>query len=113
MERAAIQEYLNAVSGIYAKGNATEHSYRGTLESLLKTLCPDNDVINEPKRQACGAPDYIITNKKNIPIGYIEAKDIGKNLDDKHLQEQFERYRASLDNLIITDYLTIPFMVEN
>ncbi|MDZ7613388.1 MAG: hypothetical protein U5K51_06480 [Flavobacteriaceae bacterium] len=36
---------------------------------------------NEPKRQSCGAPDYILT-KKDIPVGFIEAKDIG----DKDLE---------------------------
>ncbi|KYJ86632.1 DNA methyltransferase [Sulfurovum riftiae] len=89
-------------------GISTEHSYRGDLQNLLSELCVDVTVTNEPKRQACGAPDYIIT-KKGIPIGYIEAKDVGKDLDDKSLKEQFDRYKASLDNLAITDYLTFRF----
>jgi hypothetical protein len=47
--------------------------------------------------------------KKEIPVGFIEAKDIG----DKDLEgikktgnkEQFDRYKASLNNIIFTDYL--------
>jgi hypothetical protein len=34
--------------------------------------------VNEPTRIAGGAPDYVIDTKdKNLPLGYIEAKDIG------------------------------------
>jgi hypothetical protein len=36
----------------------------------------------------------------------VEAKDIPVNLNDKSLKEQLERYRHSLDNLVITNYLT-------
>ncbi len=104
----AISHYLDTVASRYATGISTEHSYRGDLQNLLSELCFDVTVTNEPKRQACGAPDYIIT-KKSIPIGYIEAKDVGKDLDDKSLKEQFDRYKDSLDNLIITDYLTFRF----
>jgi predicted helicase len=80
------------------------------LEQLIETIVPDIRATNEPKRQSCGAPDYILTKlKKDIPIGFIEAKDIG----DKDLsgakktgnKEQFDRYKASLGNLIFTDYL--------
>ncbi len=108
-KHTAIYTYLDTVKSRYAMGIATEHTYRADLQTLLYALCDDVIVTNEPKRQACGAPDYIITNRKNIPIGYIEAKDVGKDLDDKSLKEQFDRYRASLDNLIITDYLAFRF----
>ncbi|MFH0842118.1 MAG: type ISP restriction/modification enzyme [Bacteroidota bacterium] len=83
---------------------STEHSYRSDLQVLIKSIVPDVMVTNEPTRVACGAPDYIIT-KKNVPVGYIEAKDIGKSLDSPDYKEQFDRYRKSLTNLIITDYL--------
>ena len=104
----AIQNYFDIIKSRYSTGISTEHTYRADLQTLLYALCTDVVVTNEPKRQACGAPDYIIT-KKSIPIGYIEAKDVGKNLDDKSLKEQFDRYRASLDYLIITDYLEFRF----
>jgi len=72
----SISEYLESLNQRYTLGNATEHSYRGDLEQLLKALIPDVRVTNEPKRQSCGAPDYILT-KNEIPVGFIEAKDIG------------------------------------
>ena len=103
-----LSDYLEQIDARYRSGISTEHSYRADLQRLLDALCSDVTVTNEPRRQACGAPDYIIT-RRDIPIGYIEAKDVGKDLDDKSLQEQFERYRSSLDNLIITDYLAFRF----
>ena len=47
--------------------------------------------------------------RKNVPVGYIEAKDIGVDLDSKSLKEQLDRYKAGLNNLIITDYLKFKF----
>ena len=55
-------------------------------------------------------PDFLIS-KKDIPIGFIEAKDVGKDLGSKLYKEQFDRYKAALDNLIITDYLRFQFYV--
>jgi predicted helicase len=103
-----LPEYLSALAKLHTSGRATEHSYRGDLQQLLSSLCTGITVTNEPQRIACGAPDYILT-KKDIPVGYIEAKDIGVDMDSKSLKEQFDRYRGSLDNLIITDYLEFRF----
>jgi len=99
-----IQDYLEAINKRYKAGISTEHSYRGDLQNLLKSLLPHLLVTNEPHRIECGAPDYILT-RKSIPVGYIEAKDIGNSLDNKLYHEQFTRYRNSLQNLILTDYL--------
>jgi hypothetical protein len=103
-----IPDYLSAVDKLYRDGRATEHSYRGDLQRLLTALCKGVQVTNEPRRIACGAPDYILT-KKDIPVGYVEAKDVGVDLGSKTLKEQFDRYRGSLENLIITDYLEFRF----
>jgi len=65
-------------------------------------------VTNEPARVACGAPDYVLT-RKDIPLGYIEAKDIGVDLKSKTLKEQFDRYKSGLSNLIFTDYMDFHF----
>ncbi|CAN5464601.1 DNA methyltransferase [soil metagenome] len=99
-----IQEYLENVNKRFITGISREHSYRGDLQTLLESLANGILVTNEPARIKCGAPDFIIT-RKDIPVGYIEAKDIGKDLTSKDFKEQFERYRKSLNNLIFTDYL--------
>ena len=103
-----LNEYIQILDKRYQTGISREHSYRGDLQNLLAVLLPDVLITNEPARIACGAPDYIIT-RKDIPVGYIEAKDIGVDLQSKTLKEQFDRYRASLNNLIFTDYLDFHF----
>ena len=107
-QNSYLLRYVNNISTLYRQGNATEHSYRGDLQQLIEHIVPEVKAINEPKRQTCGAPDYILT-KKEIPVGFIEAKDIGdKDLEGKKKsvnKEQFDRYKASLDNLIFTDYI--------
>ena len=106
-----IQTYINNCNRLFQTGNAREHSYRGDLQQLLNEIINDKDIVvtNEPARIVnVGAPDYSIT-KKDIPIGYIEAKDINKPLDSKDYKEQFDRYKNALDNLIITDYLDFWF----
>jgi predicted helicase len=101
-----ISNYVKMLNTRYATGFSREHSYRGDLQNILQDLMPDILVTNEPARIACGAPDFILTQKTSmIDIGYIEAKDIGKSLDDKGYDEQFDRYRSSLSNLIFTDYM--------
>lgn len=100
--------YTSLIADRYKRGTATEHTYRGDLQQLIEAIVPEVVATNEPKRQACGAPDYIIT-KNEIPVGYIEAKDIGdpdlKGEKKTGNKEQFDRYRSSLENLIFTDYL--------
>jgi len=103
-----IENYIDNINQRYKLGNATEHTFRGDLQQLLESLVPEIRATNEPKRQSCGAPDYILT-KKDIPVGFIEAKDVGdKDLEGKKKsvnKEQFDRYKASLDNIIFTDYI--------
>jgi hypothetical protein len=103
-----LDQYIDNINKRYKLGNATEHTFRGDLQQLIESIVPEISATNEPKRQKCGAPDYILM-KKDIPVGFIEAKDIG----DKDMEgakkngnkEQFDRYKASLGNLIFTDYL--------
>lgn len=106
-----IQEYIERINILYKTGNAREHAYRGDLQNLLMSILPDVLVTNEPARVDCGAPDYMLT-RKDVPIGYIEAKDIGVDLGSKSLKAQFERYKSGLTNLIFTDYLEFHFYKE-
>jgi hypothetical protein len=106
-----IFQYISECNKLYKSGNATEHSYRPALKTLLEALMPRYAATNEPKRITCGAPDYIITDR-DIAVGYVEAKDIHINLNDKSLKEQFDKYRNSLDNLIITNYLTFRWCAK-
>jgi predicted helicase len=110
-----LEQYIESVNAKYKLGNATEHTFRGLLEQLLESIVPEIRATNEPKRIKCGAPDYILT-KKEIEVGYIEAKDIG----DKDLagikktgnKEQFDRYKSALPNILFTDYLDFHLYIE-
>ena len=106
-----LAQYIAKIDTLYKTGNAREHSYRGDLQNLIMAILPDVLVTNEPARVDCGAPDYVLT-RKDVPIGYIEAKDIGVDLASKTLKEQFDRYKAGLTNLIFTDYLDFHFYKE-
>ncbi|WP_027001618.1 type ISP restriction/modification enzyme [Hugenholtzia roseola] len=106
---ATLSTYLSTLQKRLQAGISREHSYRGDLEKLLRELTKGVEITNEPAHVTdCGNPDYILT-KANIPIGYIETKDLGKDLNAKIYQEQFERYKKALDNLIITDYIWFQF----
>jgi predicted helicase len=110
-----IDQYIHNINSAYQRGTATEHTYRGDLKQLIESIATDVAATNEPKRQQCGAPDYIIT-KKDIPVGFIEAKDVG----DKDLsgvkktgnKEQFDRYKNALNNLLFTDYIDFHLYVD-
>jgi predicted helicase len=104
-----IEQYCTNIKQRFRTGISTEHSYRGDLQNLLQNLIKGINITNEPKRQECGAPDYII-QRKEVPIGYIEAKDIGVDLDKIEKTDQLKRYKKSLDNLILTDYLEFRFI---
>lgn len=106
-----VENYLDGVIQKYKTGQTTEHSFRGELQKFFEDTVKGIQAINEPRRQKCGAPDYIV-QKKSIQIGYIEAKDIDKNLDMFENSEQLERYRASLDNLILTNYIEFRFFIN-
>ena len=110
-----LEQYIDNINKRYKLGNATEHTFRGDLQQLIESLVPDIRATNEPKRQSCGAPDYILT-KKDIPVGFIEAKDIGDNdlegAKKTGNKEQFDRYKTSLNNLIFTDYLDFHLYLD-
>lgn len=108
-----LAQYIQSVNSKYISGIAREHAYRADLENLIKNIVPHIDVTNEPANVTdCGNPDYVLTENK-IPRGFIEAKDVGKDLNDKTLNKnQFDRYRKALDNLIITDYLWFQFFQD-
>ncbi|MBK7805445.1 MAG: N-6 DNA methylase [Saprospiraceae bacterium] len=106
-------QYIDVINNRYKLGNATEYTFRGELTNLIESLVPDIKATNEPKRQKCGAPDYILS-RSEIEVGYIEAKDIGDiDLEGKKKnKEQFDRYKNGLPNIIFTDYVSFYFYRE-
>jgi N-6 DNA Methylase len=106
-----LTQYLKAIEKEVVAGRATEHTHRPALKTLVESLDKGITATNEPKRVEYGAPDFIVT-KGQTPLGYIEAKDVGTSLDNAEKSEQLERYRESLGNLILTDYLEFRWYVR-
>jgi hypothetical protein len=77
---SAFTTYLRRVEAALKAGNATEHTHRPALKILVESLRAKVTATNEPQRIACGAPDFIVT-QRDVPLGYIEAKDVGVDLD--------------------------------
>jgi hypothetical protein len=110
-----IDDYRRQIERELKQGDATEHTHRPALKALIESLAPGVTATNEPKRVACGAPDFSLTRKK-VPLGHIETKDVGVNLEEMERGkgphgEQFTRYRDGLPNWILTDYLEFRWYV--
>jgi predicted helicase len=110
-DRMTPRSYYRAVEDQWKAGISTEHSYRRFLQDLLEGIDHTIRATNEPRRTACGAPDYIVT-RHSVPLGYVEAKDVGTDLDAIEGTEQILRYRGTFPNFILTDYLRFIWYVN-
>lgn len=101
--------YVSELSKYSGEGYAREHAYRPALQKLIESIDTSVVATNDPCRQDCGAPDFIVTRRR-IPLGYIEAKDIGKELNDAESSDQLGRYFGQ-PNVLLTDYLEFRWYV--
>ena len=84
--------------------------YRADFESLLKDIFSGqkNVLIHHDSRAHNGnKPDFIIS-QGDVPILYIETKNIGVDLNKIEKSEQMARY-FGYANLILTDYIEFRF----
>jgi hypothetical protein len=104
--------YLQSLQADLARGNASEHTHRPALKTLLESLGERLTATNEPKQVTeCGKPD-IAVYRGPVLLGYVETKDVGINLDAEERNPQLKRYRDALPNLILTDYLEFRWYVN-
>lgn len=109
---AALKDYVSSIEQALRTGQASEHTHRPALETLLEALGgAEVDAINEPRQIQCGAPDFIIV-RGTVPLGHVEAKDVGLDLAKVERGEQLLRYRESLANLMLTDYLSFRWYID-
>ena len=114
MASTPIDTYRRQIQRELQQGNATEHTHRPALKALIEALAPGITATNEPKRVECGGPDYVISRRSGhgpVTLGYVEAKDVGKPLDEIERSDQMKRYLPALPNLILTDYLEFRWYV--
>ena len=121
-----VKAYLKEIDTALSAGDATEHTHRPALKSLLEALGPHVTATNEPRRTACGAPDFEVKTKGKfglLTVGHIEAKHIDADLsriesdaNRKTAQTrdglQLARYRNALPNLLLTNYLDFRWYVR-
>ena len=111
-----IKEHLKAYHSelvrLYQTGITKELSFRTPLENLFNALKPTSyTIIQESEAKENGAkPDFDIykrVDKKdelsyNALVGFIECKDIDKDLDAE--SKQIQRYLQISPNIILTNY---------
>jgi len=110
----SVREYLREISKNLSLGNATEHTHRPALKTLIEAIGDKVVATNEPRRVECGAPDFVVQKRTRhgpLTIGYIEAKDVDRSLDEVLKDEQLKRY-LTLPNLILTDYLEFRWFTD-
>jgi len=97
------KKYLSNLLKTYKKGDATENTYYEHLSNFIKEFSESQrkkkiDVTILPKKTEAGNPDFRIWDGRQKIIGYIEAKDLGANLDNVEDSEQIKRLRSLLAN---------------
>jgi len=102
--------YIQSISSKFSHLETSEMGYRADFEILLKGIFESINVKrvdHDPKARQRNKPDFIVINK-DVPILYIEAKDIGVSLDKVEKSKQMARY-FGYTNLVLTDYLEFRF----
>lgn len=108
--QSIFESYLHSVSKKFRHKETSEMGYRADFEILLKNIFEEINVkrIDHDARAKDGSrPDFIVLNH-DVPILYVEAKDIGIDLDKIEKSEQMARY-FGYANLILTDYVEFRF----
>ena len=105
-----LNSYFAEIHKVYVAGRFREESFYSFLKTVVEQCSqffPSESkagVLVQPKRTEVGVPDFLIKRDGDI-VGYIEAKSPGANLDEAEKSEQLQRYRESLPNLILTNFL--------
>jgi predicted helicase len=114
----ALNRYFEEIHRIYVAGGFREESFYPSLKALVEqcfqTLAPESraGVLVQPKKTEVGIPDFVVKRSGDI-VGHIEAKLPSANLDGEEKKEQLQRYRESLPNLILTNFLEFRLYRNN
>ncbi len=113
-ERGKLEKYLTIyfkeIHQIYTDGDFREESFYSSFKRLIENCSQlyqtqaNVNVLVSPKKTEVGIPDFRIGKNGEI-IGYVEAKIPDANLSEIEDSEQLKRYRDSLPNLILTNFL--------
>ncbi|MEG4227457.1 N-6 DNA methylase [Microcoleus sp. N9_B2] len=102
--------YIQSIQNNLQRGS--ERTHYPTIKNLLDNQTASLEAIIEEKGNKAGVPDFTI-RRRDLLVGYVEAKDVGLDLNPVEKTEQLQRYRESLNgNLILTNYLEFRWYVE-
>lgn len=102
-----ISDYLTNTIAKHRSGDAGERSYYGILERFLTEYRPHTEVTIEKRNSKVGIPDFVVETAKEELLGYVEAKDVGRNLDNLNSTEQIQikKYIKEYPKLILTNFI--------
>ena len=102
--------YFKEIHKVYTRGDFREESFYPAFKVLIEEcskLIPLQGAASaliQPKKEEAGLLDFRIGKNGEI-VGYIEAKPPDAKLEEIEDSEQIKRYRKSLPNLILTNFL--------
>ncbi|WP_286390826.1 N-6 DNA methylase [Pseudanabaena mucicola] len=101
--------YLKLIQKNLQKGS--ERSHYPALKNLIDDPLHGIDAVIEEKGNKAGIPDFTV-KRRELLVGYIEAKDVGLDLKQIEKTEQLQRYLEAFPNLVLTNYLEFRWYVE-
>jgi len=101
--------YLKSIQKNLEKGS--ERTHYPALKDLLDERASGIDAAIEEKGNKAGIPDFTV-KRRELLVGYVEAKDVGLDLDVVEKTEQLKRYREAFSNLVLTNYLEFRWYVD-
>src|SRR3990172_10417420 len=105
-----LENYIQSISSKFSHTETSELGYRTDFEILIKKIFESINVKridHDPKTKLHNKPDFVVLSH-DVPIMYIETKDIGVSLDKIEKSEQMARYYGYA-NFVLTDYLEFRF----
>ena len=109
-----VRAYLQAIGRVATIPGATEHTYRPALGEFLVAAAAElgfGEVVVRSKLRLAdvGQPDLQVVNGDGVAIGYGETKQPGTAARFAEVleSEQVTRYRSTLENLLVTDFLRL------
>ncbi len=90
MTMTILQNYIQGISSKFAHEETSEYGYRTDFELLLKGIFESENISrfdHDAKTRGGNKPDFVVINN-DIPVLYIETKDIGVSLDKVEKSEQ-------------------------
>lgn len=109
MPSISFDTYLKSIQKNLQKGS--ERSHYPALKDLLDDPIKGIDAVIEEKGNKAGIPDFTV-KRRELLVGYVEAKDVGLDLDQIEKTEQLKRYLEAFPNLVLTNYIEFRWYVN-